>query len=208
MKFKRVDYSAKKYYICRGWRRSENSVIINKKKDQGLRNVVKDFTQAKNILILNKNKDKASQLKSLCGEIWKVYTAPTLSKAISLISDIDFNVVVVDAHMARYSYLRGLFRKSTSIIITGFSLTELKHIVKEWPENQFVDIFLYADLHKDSNNFLRMLFKATEYSRILLEIENLHRSSGSVSSDWWDQEIFKKICDHWIGKTNLYRDKI
>lgn len=141
-----------------------------------MRNVVKNFSESKNILILNKNKDKTSHLKGLCSEIGSAYTARNLSETISLLAGTELNVAVVDAHMARYSHLKGLFKKSTSIIITGPSMTELKHIIREWPENHFVDIFLYSDLHKDNYNFLRMLFKAIEHSRLLMETENLRFS--------------------------------
>lgn len=137
---------------------------------------MKDFTQSENILILNQNKEKTTQLKGICNEIGSVYTASSIAKALSLTSDIDLNVVVVDADIARYSHLKGTFKKNTGILFIGSSMAELKNICKEWPEIHFVDIVLYSDLHDSSDNFLRKLSRAIEHSNLLMEIENLHLS--------------------------------
>jgi CheY-like chemotaxis protein len=71
-----------------------------------------------NILILNRKSEEVDVLKKLCSQVGLVYIASTTGEVVTLIEKIEFNVLVVDESLSEYSSLRGLFRTTTSIVIT------------------------------------------------------------------------------------------
>ena len=82
------------------------------------------------ILILNKISEEAAKLKKLCGQLGSVYIASSIEETIALVEKIEFNVLVVDESFAKYSSLKGLFRATTSIVITGIEGKKLNKIAK------------------------------------------------------------------------------
>ena len=131
-------------------------------------------SQGKAFLIFNKKSEEAFFIKELCDQIGSAYIAPNLEKAIPLISAINFNVAIVDTSMAKYSYLRGLFPRATSLILTGSSQAELKHIAKEWPPDRYIDLMVSSSfLWEDSEVFIRELETAAQHSQLIHERERL-----------------------------------
>ena len=131
-------------------------------------------SRGKAFLILNKKSEEASFFKELCDKIGSSYIAPNLEQAISLISEKNFNVAIIDAAMAGYSYMRGIFPRITSLIFTGSSQAELKHIAKEWPPDRYIDLILSSSfLWEDSDVFIRELETAAKHSQLIQDQERL-----------------------------------
>jgi len=69
-----------------------------------------------NILILNSNVKEAEFIKKLSVPKGRVYTSLSVEKTIPLLENTSFNVAIIDASIAHYSQLKGLFLEITSII--------------------------------------------------------------------------------------------
>ena len=85
------------------------------------------------ILVFNKSNEEVELLKKICRQLGSVCTASSLEETISLIEKTDFNVLVVDESFAKYPFLRGFFRDTTSVVITGNEGSKLNKIAKTWP---------------------------------------------------------------------------
>ncbi|MFW6140880.1 MAG: diguanylate cyclase [Acidobacteriota bacterium] len=145
----------------------------------------------KNILILNKNSNEAFYLDSLCSDSGKVCYASTLEKAASLANSLDFNVIIAESSLASYSLLQGIFKDTTTLILTGYSEEELIHIARGWPQNRFVTTFLFSHSEKSQNTFRRSLETAMKHSHLLLEVQNLKKSSEKEEIDY--KKAFQEI---------------
>jgi diguanylate cyclase (GGDEF)-like protein len=129
-----------------------------------------------NILIFNKNYEESEFFHVLCQRYGSVLTSSTLEKTSALARSTNLQVVVVDAELASYSSLKGLFRDSTSIIITGRDESRLKEVIKEWPSTRYADYQLISLQEQDNSRFYRALKFAIEHSQLRTEVENLKHS--------------------------------
>lgn len=129
-----------------------------------------------NILILNSNPKEREILNRICSECGIVYLASDLPDAISLLESISFHVVTVDHNFASYSSLKGLLKKSTSLIVTGAEEKKLKEIVKGWPLTRYIDYHLTPISEENNESFLRVLKTAIDHSMLRIEAENLKSS--------------------------------
>ncbi len=145
----------------------------------------------KNILILNSDSEETSQVKSLCIDLGTVYTAADLEKAISLLTTLHINVLIVDSALGHHSRLRGLFRPYTSVVVTGEKQIGLKSVALSWPADRYTDIALTAEAIADSAGFVRIIDRALRHSLLLQEIETLHFSLEQ--SDVELREAFHQI---------------
>jgi diguanylate cyclase (GGDEF)-like protein len=144
-----------------------------------------------NILILNQNSEQVDLLKKLCSQIGSVYIASDTKQAISLVEKIDFNVLVADEAFAAYSSLRGFFRATTSIVITGRDEKKMEERAKTWPLIYYVDHHA-APLEKQNNeDLLRTLITASEHSFLKIEVENLRKTY--IGSEVKLQEAYYEI---------------
>lgn len=144
-----------------------------------------------NILILNQNPEQVDILKKLCSQIGSVYIASDTKQAISLVEKIDFNVLVADESLAAYSSLRGLFRATTSIVITGRDEKKMEEKAKTWPLIYYVDHHT-APIEKQNNeDLLRALITASEHSFLKIEVENLRKTY--IGSEVKLQEAYYEI---------------
>jgi diguanylate cyclase (GGDEF)-like protein len=144
-----------------------------------------------NILILNQNPDEVDLLKKLCSQIGSVYIASNTKQVVSLVEKIDFNVLVADESLASYSSLRGLFRGTTSVVITGRDEKKMEEKAKTWPQIYYVD-HRTSPLEKQNNNdLLRALVTASEHSFLKLEVENLRKTY--IGSEVKLQEAYYEI---------------
>ena len=144
-----------------------------------------------NILILNQNPGQVDLLKKLCSQIGSIYIASDTKQAISLVEKIDFNVLVADESLATYSSLRGLFRATTSIVITGRDEKKMEERAKTWPLIYYVDHHA-APLEKQNNeDLLRALITASEHSFLKIEVENLRKTY--IGSEVKLQEAYYEI---------------
>lgn len=128
-----------------------------------------------NILILNPDAAEAEQLTRFCRSLGKVSTAPTIEKAIGLIESIEVHLAVVDVSLAAYSRLKGLFRRSTSIILTGRDENQIREIIKGWPQNRFLDFVAFPLPPENGQSLLRTLTKAAEHSQLIIEVQTLQK---------------------------------
>jgi diguanylate cyclase (GGDEF)-like protein len=144
-----------------------------------------------NILILNQNPGQVDVLKQLCSQIGSVYISTSTKQVIGLVEKIDFNLCVVDVSLATYSSLRGLFRATTSIVITGTDEKTREEKAETWPMIYYVDHH-DAPLEKQNNDdLLRTLITASEHSFLKLEVENLRKTY--IGSEVKLQEAYYEI---------------
>lgn len=129
-----------------------------------------------NILILNSNYEERKLFTLICSNVETVYSSSDIPNAIAFLESINFHVFVVDFNLASYSSLKGLLKKSTSIIITGIEKEKIKEIIKEWPFNRYIDYYITPISEQNNSDFLRILKKATEHSLLRIEVENLKNS--------------------------------
>jgi diguanylate cyclase (GGDEF)-like protein len=125
------------------------------------------------ILVLNQDPDEIEHLQKICGRIASVSLANNLGEAIKFLEKTDFQVLVVDCSMSNYSRLKGLFRITTSIIITGDNEEKLKEAVRSWPLIYYTDFHLTPRVEHEDNSFFRALNIAIEHSLLKSELENL-----------------------------------
>lgn len=129
-----------------------------------------------NILILNKNSQERDLIAQFCQEIGTVLSATTMEEAISFLESNNCNLAVVDSVLAKYSSLKGLFKNTTSIIITGKDEKNIKEIMKEWPLERYLDFQIISPQVQYNSDLLRPLKRAMEHSLLKSEVENLKKS--------------------------------
>jgi len=130
------------------------------------------------ILIFNKIAEEVEILKKICRQLGSVYTAFSLEETISLIEKIEFNVLVVDESFAGYSTLKGLFRATTSIVITGNEGYKLNKIAKTWPLLYYVDYHVVPLDEKNNESLLRTLITSAEHSFLKIEVDKLKKTEA------------------------------
>lgn len=126
-----------------------------------------------NILILNKNRKDTELIGDLACTSGSIYTAQDLVKAIALLEANDFTVIIADQALAHYSLLKGLFKATTSVLITGESESHLEEIAKEWPPSRYTDYVISPIHKKDYSDFFRALNTAIEHSILKIEVKTL-----------------------------------
>jgi len=142
-----------------------------------------------NLLILNARTEEFDWLGRHSRSNGAVYFASTLEKAIALVQVINFNVLVAAYEFARYSSLKGLFLKSTSIIITGRRDEDIQQIILGWPPNRYLDAFTFSDSDRSISAFQRFLLTAIDHSRLIHEVDNLSFSLEKNLLDFSDTQI-------------------
>ncbi len=134
---------------------------------------IQDSSHKINILILNKNRKDADLIGDLACTAGSISTAQDLVKAISLLESIDFNLIIADQALAHYSLLKGLFKATTSVLITGESETALEDLAKQWPPTRYTDYVISPCYKKDYSDFFRALNTAIEHSILKIEVKTL-----------------------------------
>ena len=146
-----------------------------------------------NILILNSNVKEAELIKKLSVPKGRVYTSLSIEKTITLLENISFNVAIIDAPVAHYSQLKGLFREITSIIVTGLSQPELTSIANEWPRNHHVDTISTILLRENNTSFSLALDMATKHSHLIKKLKLLSHSQEQNKAEL--KEAFSQITE-------------
>ena len=126
-----------------------------------------------NILILNKNRKDIELLGDLACTAGSIHTAQDIVKAITLLESMDFNVIIADQALAHYSLLKGLFKATTSVLITGESESQLEELAKQWPPTRYTDYVISPTHKKDYSDFFRALNTAIEHSILKIEVRTL-----------------------------------
>jgi diguanylate cyclase (GGDEF)-like protein len=146
-----------------------------------------------NFLILNSNVKEAEFIKKLSVPKGRIYTSLSIEKTITLLENTSFNVAIIDASMAHYSQLKGLFREITSIIVTGLSQPELTSIANEWPRNHHVDMISTICLRENNTSFLLALDMATKHSHLIKKLKLLSHSQEQNKAEL--KEAFSQISE-------------
>jgi diguanylate cyclase (GGDEF)-like protein len=126
-----------------------------------------------NILILNKNRKDIELLGDLACTAGSIHTAQDIVKAIALLESMDFNVIIADQALAHYSLLKGLFKATTSVLITGESESQLEELAKQWPPTRYTDYVISPIYKNDYSDFFRALNTAIEHSILKIEVKTL-----------------------------------
>jgi diguanylate cyclase (GGDEF)-like protein len=139
---------------------------------------VKDkLSQKIHILILNKNRKDTDLIGDLACTAGSIHTAQDIVKAISLLESTDFNVIIADQALAHYSLLKGLFKATTSVLITGETENQLEELAKQWPPARYTDYVISPSHKKDYSDFFRALNTAIEHSILKIEVKALRDES-------------------------------
>ena len=158
----------------------------------------------KNILILNNNSNEAFFLDSLCPDSARVHYAPSIEKAASLAKSLVFNVLIADFSLASYALLQGIFKNTTTLIITGYSEREIVNTARGWPQNRFITTFVFSQSENSKISFRRSLETAIKHSHLLLEVQALRKSAGKKETDYkkafYEIEKIKKFIKSSIVK--------
>jgi diguanylate cyclase (GGDEF)-like protein len=128
------------------------------------------------ILILNANAEEKGLLQRICSTMGTVHSASNLPGAISYLESMNFHVLVVDSRFASYSSLKGLVKRTTSIIITGKEEKELKDLLRDWPHNRYIDYRISPLFETKDDSFLRALRTAIDHSLLKTEVYSLQRT--------------------------------
>lgn len=163
----------------------------NKKQNKSTLEHYPAHNYPKNILILNNSHDEAFFLDNLLSGSGRTFYAPNIERAASLAKSLDFNVVIADSSLASYSLLQGIFKDTTSLIITGFSEEEMIRVARGWPQNRFVTTFQFSQSEKSQKSFKRSLETAIKHSHLLLEIQTLKKSAEKEEIDY--KKAFREI---------------
>ena len=129
-----------------------------------------------NILILNDNPEEKELLQSICSTVGTTHSVTNLPDAISLLESTSFQVLVVDSRFASYFSLKGLIKKTTSIIITGKEEDKLKALIMGWPDHRYIDYHITPLLETADESFLRALKTAIDHSLLKSEAESLRKT--------------------------------
>ncbi|MFQ6070702.1 MAG: diguanylate cyclase [Candidatus Aminicenantales bacterium] len=133
-----------------------------------------------NILIINKNPQQRELIARICREISSsVSTAESVEEAISLIESNTCSLAVIDSSLADYSRFKGLFKKTTSVIITGEEEAQIKKAMEGWPLERYLDckvISLEAPETTSDASLIRPLKMAMEHSQLKSEVAELKKS--------------------------------
>ena len=139
-----------------------------------------------NILVLNSNPEEKELLLTICSTIGTVFSASTISETISVLESQNIHVIVVDDRFASYSTLKGLLRKSISLVITGREKDRIKRLQKEWPMTRYIDYHLTPLLVHNDESFLRALQAAVEHALLRTEVENLQKTTERTEMELKD----------------------
>lgn len=126
-----------------------------------------------NILILHPSPKDLELLRTLCRPVGNIHTASTIAQAIQVLEKTDVHVVVVDWTLGAYPSLKGLFKTTTSILITGPEEHVLEEAARSWPMTYYVDFHPLPTQEHDNQGFLRAVVTAAEHAFLKAEVINL-----------------------------------
>ena len=148
----------------------EEGFIYNMARENG------KMAEKGNIIIINKNPQETEFLSKFCQELGSVQSASSLEEAITLLESNNCNLAIVDSGMAEYSSLKGLFKKTTSVLITGTEEENIKKILNEWPLERYLDYQILSPQVLQDSDLIRPLKRAMEHSLLKTEVEKLKKS--------------------------------
>lgn len=140
-----------------------------------------------NFLIFNKCPEERKFLAQICRGIAVPFESDDFDNAISLFHEVDFHVAVIDSGLADFQALGETVGKTTSLIITGTKEDRLREKIKQWPEDYYIDYYIFTPGENGKEHFLQMLKKAARYAILRKRIEKLPQSKET------HQEKIKEI---------------
>jgi len=150
--------------------------------------VIPSLSSSSNILILNRNLEETKLIQTICEDLGTVYCAKSVKEVLDLIPSVNFNLVIVDYFLGKYSTLKGFFKKTTSILITGAIELEISYAIRDWPHTRYVVYHIIPDEEKDHSSFLRTVQVTLEHSHLRMEVEALRHSIEFNEVEF--QEVF------------------
>ncbi len=127
----------------------------------------------KSILILNPTSEDAEYLSNRARKFGTVSSTSTLQDAISHLETKDYQILIVDKAFARYAYLKGLFRSTTCVLITGMNDQALRQSVEEWPVDFYVDTIVFNPEEPSDRSIERSIERAVEHAGLKREVRDL-----------------------------------
>lgn len=128
-----------------------------------------------NILLLLTNQEDLDLLLPLIQPLGQIYSALSLDKAIQLIQQQNFQVMVVDYTLGRYALLKGIIPLETSVVITGNSDQSVKLCLQDWPPRRYVDAQPFPYSERSTVAFRKALQRAINHALLLEETNHLRR---------------------------------
>ncbi len=124
-------------------------------------------------LVLNPAPATADDLSRRVRKHGGVAVATSVESAISHLESKDFQVLIADASLARYSRLKGLFRATTCVLITGADSAELRRAAEEWPADFYVDTAVFDPATPLDTALERSLERAAAHASLKREARDL-----------------------------------
>ncbi len=124
-------------------------------------------------LVLNPNSAAADDLCRRVRKHGGATGATSLESAIGHLESKDFQVLVLDSALADYASLKGLFRSTTCVLITGTDGSVLRRAAEEWPADFYVDSVVYDPASPRDNALDRALERAVEHAALKKEAHDL-----------------------------------
>ncbi len=149
---------------------------LKDKKNEAGHSAFQEPLLPKNILILNPDPNLGFRLGEICSESGRVHYSPSVNHVIPTLKTLDFNVLVADCSLADYRLLKGIFKKSTAIVIVGGDEEKAKDTLRQWPDNRYLDYFTYPRLCQNGSYFKRIIDKAMSHSQLMVQLNKMRFS--------------------------------
>jgi diguanylate cyclase (GGDEF)-like protein len=134
------------------------------------------------VFIFSTKPEDREFLFRLAHKLGPVYTAPSLDKAVALITSTSFEVALVEAEMACDPALKPHLLSQPCFILTGRVEDKLKESIRQWPAGRIVDYLLISSKPADLMRAERILATAQEYARLKEEVRRLASSKDSAEA--------------------------
>ena len=144
-----------------------------------------------NILVLNRNSQEREFMARLAAGQGRVHEAAGLTKAVSLAGSIFFHALIADSSFSDYSTLKGIIDSRTSLLVTGHDDATIKEILRNWPDDYFVNFLPFPSQPQEQPFFLRAVKTALAHAELKLEVKK--ESPAAEPSPEKIREIYSEI---------------
>lgn len=144
-----------------------------------------------NILIVNPNPEEVEYLSGLCQRFGRVYASDSIENAIGQAESRDFHLVLLDSSFGGYPSVKGLFKATTTFMITGTDDERIRGLIKVWPPDYHVDAVHFSLPAADQAFLGKMIAQALDIARLKLDVRQM--KSSLALSDGKVKEVYSEI---------------
>ena len=144
-----------------------------------------------NILIVNPNPAEVEYLSAFCQRFGSVHASDSIENAIGQAESRDFNLVLLDSSFGGYPSVKGLFKATTTFMITGADDEKIRGLIKAWPPDYHVDAVHFSLMAVDQAFLGKMIAQALDIARLKLDVRQM--KSSLALSDGKVKEVYSEI---------------